>query len=244
MGLRPSLGGRRMQATRGALGGARLLLQGARPALGRAMRSSKRASKGSMRAAETFFTAAGRGARPSRASRASKSRARASRRARRRWCARPGWRRRASPRPTVGDAMGLAAQGRELLGKADLAALGRLSVSVASAIPRLEGLHVGAGLRDDGLGLGALALDTLQLAAAGGELLGGGIGGRPGRLGTALQAASDWESSRLAAWAWRRASSAMRWASSAVSPRPRRRPAGRAAIPGGDGAPGRRPPRR
>lgn len=82
--------------------------------------------------------------------------------------------------------MGLAAQGRELLGKLDLAALGLLELLGGLGDFRLEGLHVGAGLRDDGLGLGALALHTLQLAAAGGELLAGGIGGRPGRLGPSL----------------------------------------------------------
>ena len=66
-----------------------------------AMRSSKRASKGSMRAAETFFTCSwprGASARLRRPGPPNRGRGPPAR-ARRRWCARPGWRRRASPRP-------------------------------------------------------------------------------------------------------------------------------------------------
>ena len=53
--------------------------------------------------------------------------------------------------------------------------------------PGLEGLHVGTGRRHGGLGLGTLALDGFQFAAAGGQLLGGGARGVAGRLGTAAQ---------------------------------------------------------
>ena len=83
--------------------------------------------------------------------------------------------------------MGLAAQRRQLLGQGLLLLLARIQRRVQLLHPGLEGFHVGTGRRHGGLGLGALALDGFQLAAAGGQLLGGGARGVAGRLGTAAQ---------------------------------------------------------
>ena len=82
--------------------------------------------------------------------------------------------------------MGLLADGLQLPLRLGLLSLGRGQLLVQLGQARLEGLHIGTRRRDNGLGLGALAIDALQLAAASGQFLGRGIGRRAGGLGAAL----------------------------------------------------------